>query len=91
MQAHRRFGAVGIAGKNGVGNGAMLERVNWAGDPSPRGLRQSLSIMVNYRYEPDEIEANHEAFAREGRIVAAPRVHRLARARNAVHRDLVAG
>ncbi|MCB1471765.1 MAG: malonyl-CoA decarboxylase [Rhodobiaceae bacterium] len=74
-----------------LGNGAMLERVNWAGDPSPRGLRQSLSIMVNYRYEPDEIEANHEAFAREGRIVAAPRVHRLARARNAVHRDLVAG
>jgi len=73
-----------------LGNGAMLERVNWAGDPSSRGLKQSLGIMVNYRYEPDEIEANHEAFVKEGRIVAAPRVHRLARGRSAT-RDLVAG
>ncbi|MCB1479452.1 MAG: malonyl-CoA decarboxylase [Tepidamorphaceae bacterium] len=73
-----------------LGNGALLERVNWAGDPSPRGLKQSLGIMVNYRYEPDEIEANHEAFVKEDRIVAAPRVHRLARGRNAA-RDLVAG
>ncbi|MFN0264494.1 malonyl-CoA decarboxylase [Tepidamorphus sp. 3E244] len=74
-----------------LGNGAILERVNWAADPSARGVQQSLGIMVNYRYEPDEIEVNHEAFVKEGRIVAAPRVHRLQRGRSGASRDLVAG
>jgi hypothetical protein len=25
--------------------------------------------MVNYRYDPDQVVANHEAFVREGRVV----------------------
>jgi malonyl-CoA decarboxylase len=50
-------------------NGARLERINWLGDVSPKGLRQSAGLMVNYRYALDEIEANHEAYMREGRIM----------------------
>ena len=62
-----------------LGNGARLERVNWLADTSPRGIKQSAGMMVNYLYKLDEIEDNHEAFAREGRIVIADAVKRLLR------------
>ena len=48
-----------------LGNGARLERVNWSGNVAPRGIRESFGIMVNYLYDPDRIEANHEAFVRD--------------------------
>ena len=60
-----------------LNNGARLERVNWMADRSPKGLRESFGVMVNYLYEPDAIEANHEKFAR-GETVAARRVRSLA-------------
>ena len=62
-----------------LGNGARLERVNWLADLSPRGLKQSAGMMVNYLYEIAEIEPNHEAFAREGRVVVSNGVKRLMR------------
>lgn len=60
-----------------LSNGARVERLNWLADKSPRGLRQSAGIMVNYRYKLEEIEANHEAYTGEGRIAAAPAVRGL--------------
>ena len=39
----------------------------------------SATIMVNYLYDLDEIEANHEAFVNNGEIVAAPAVRKLLR------------
>ena len=33
-----------------LGNGARLERINWLGDLSPKGLREFAGIMVNYLY-----------------------------------------
>jgi malonyl-CoA decarboxylase len=56
-----------------LGNGARLERVNWRGNMVPRGIEESFGIMVNYLYDPDQIEANHEAFVR-GAIVRSPAV-----------------
>ena len=47
-------------------NGARLEHINWMGDTSPHGLRQSASLMANYRYVLDEIESNHEAYMKDG-------------------------
>ena len=47
-----------------LGNGARLERVNWLGNVAPRGIEESYGIMINYLYEPDQIEANHEMFMR---------------------------
>ena len=41
-----------------LGNGARLEAVHTQGDLSPKGLRQSHGVMVNYLYDLDEIEAN---------------------------------
>lgn len=51
-----------------LGNGAVLERLNWLGDISPKGLQQSAGITANYVYQLSRIERNHEAFANEGRI-----------------------
>ena len=53
-----------------LGNGARLERINWLGDTSDKGIAQADGLMVNYLYDLDEIEKNHEAFA-EGRTVVA--------------------
>ena len=51
-----------------LGNGARLERINWLGDTEPRGIEESFGIMVIYLYDHDSIEANHEAFVRDGTI-----------------------
>lgn len=60
-----------------LGNGARVEQIDWLADSSDKGLRQSFGLMVNYLYDPDEIEDNVEAFARDGRIAASASVRRL--------------
>jgi malonyl-CoA decarboxylase len=60
-------------------NGARVERLNWLADTSPSGLDQSLGLMVNYLYKPDELESNHEMFFQEGKIAASPALRRLLR------------
>ncbi len=54
-----------------LSNGARVERINWLGDTSDRGFEQSLGIMVNYLYNPVEIEENHDAYTRGGVIAAS--------------------
>jgi malonyl-CoA decarboxylase len=60
-----------------LGNGARLERINWLGDLSQKGLRESAGIMVNYLYRLDDIEKNHEAYANDGEVVASSAVRKL--------------
>jgi malonyl-CoA decarboxylase len=60
-----------------LGNGARLERINWMANPQRRGLQESWGIMVNYLYQPTMIEANHEAFARQGEVVRSAAVDAL--------------
>jgi malonyl-CoA decarboxylase len=60
-------------------NGARVERLNWLGDVSEKGLQQSAGIMVNYAYRLSDIEANHEAYRGEGKVAAASAVRHLAR------------
>lgn len=62
-----------------LGNGARLERLNWLGDTSPAGLRRSAGLMVNYVYDLEDLERNHEAYARDHRVIAAKRLELLAR------------
>lgn len=52
-------------------NGAELHRMHFLADVSDKGLRQSHGVMVNYRYVPDEIERNHEAFVERHEVVAS--------------------
>ncbi len=63
-----------------LGNGARLERLDWLGDTSERALAQSHGLMVNYLYDVDYIERNHEAYAQQHAVVAAGAVTRLIRA-----------
>jgi malonyl-CoA decarboxylase len=63
-----------------LSNGARVERLNWLGDLSEKGLQQSAGIMVNYLYRLGDIEANHEAYRDEGRVAAASAVRGLSRA-----------
>jgi malonyl-CoA decarboxylase len=60
-----------------LGNGARLERLNFLGDVSDKGLEQSHGLMVNYLYQLDEIEENHEAYAQQRAVIAANAVKRL--------------
>ncbi|MEW6766569.1 MAG: malonyl-CoA decarboxylase [Pseudomonadota bacterium] len=59
-----------------LGNGARLERLNFLGDQSPNGMRQSYGLMVNYLYALGDIESNHEAFAEKGQIAASSTVRK---------------
>ncbi len=43
-------------------NGARLERINVGGDLSKNGLKQSLSVMVNYLYDLSDVETRHQDF-----------------------------
>lgn len=60
-----------------LSNGARVERLNWLGDLSPKGLQQSAGIMINYLYRLEDIEKNHEAYTGEGRVAASPAIMRL--------------
>lgn len=63
-----------------LGNGARIERIDFLADASAKGFRQSCGLMVNYLYDPDEIEQNVEAFVGEDRIAATAAIRRLAKA-----------
>ncbi len=60
-------------------NGARIERLNWMGDRSHKGIEQSAGLMVNYVYGLDEIEDNHEAYKSNGVISTSSSVKSLAK------------
>ena len=55
-----------------LGNGAILEQINYGADKSPKGMAQSAALMVNYRYNLDVVEANHEAFHETKTVLLSP-------------------
>lgn len=50
-----------------LGNGARIERLNWMGDPSSKGLKQSCGLMVNYLYDLKRLD-KHRALLAQGKI-----------------------
>jgi malonyl-CoA decarboxylase len=60
-----------------LGNGARLERINWLGNTAPRGIQESFGIMVNYLYDIETVESNHEAFVNDGRVIRSADVDTL--------------
>jgi malonyl-CoA decarboxylase len=63
-----------------LGNGATVERLDWLGDPTPRGLEQSFGVMVNYRYALDRYAANQLAYSANHTVDATSAVKTLAAA-----------
>ncbi|MBV9348556.1 MAG: malonyl-CoA decarboxylase family protein, partial [Pseudolabrys sp.] len=62
-----------------LGNGARLEQINFLGDGSDKAIQQGHGLMVNYQYDLDDIEKNHEAYAEDRKVVASNSVQRLLR------------
>ena len=60
-----------------LGNGARLHRLHWAADRSEKGKQQSAGMMVNYLYDLNRIEINHEAYFDQGVIAVSKTVTRL--------------
>ncbi|XP_058809041.1 malonyl-CoA decarboxylase, mitochondrial-like [Phymastichus coffea] len=60
-------------------NGAVMWRINWLADPSPRGMANSCGIMVNYRYFLDETESNSRNYIEKYQIKASNTVIHLAK------------
>jgi malonyl-CoA decarboxylase len=53
-----------------LGNGARVERLNWAGDPSPKGQKQSYGLMVNYLYDLKRLD-RHRDWLAEGKVAVS--------------------
>lgn len=52
-----------------LGNGAILKQININGDLSNKGLDQSNGVMVNYLYDLDTVERNHELFVQTKEVL----------------------
>ncbi|MCV0440405.1 MAG: malonyl-CoA decarboxylase [Hydrogenophaga sp.] len=59
-----------------LGNGACVERLNWAADPSAKGARQSFGMMVNYLYDLKRLD-KHRALLAQGKVPIAKAVREL--------------
>jgi malonyl-CoA decarboxylase len=59
-----------------LGNGARVERLNWMGDPSPKGLKQSYGLMVNYLYDLKRLD-RQRAMLVQGKIPVSGSVEEL--------------
>ncbi|XP_036440552.1 malonyl-CoA decarboxylase, mitochondrial [Colossoma macropomum] len=55
-------------------NGAVLWRLNWLADTSPRGIANSCGIMVNYRYFLQETGPNSATYLQNKVIMASEQV-----------------
>lgn len=63
-----------------LGNGARVERLNWAGDPSAKGHKQSYGLMVNYLYDLKRID-KHRSMLAEGQVAVSRDIEGLLAAR----------
>jgi malonyl-CoA decarboxylase len=59
-----------------LGNGARVERINWAADPSSKGNKQSYGLMVNYLYDLKRLDKHRNMLA-QGKIPVSSDVENL--------------
>lgn len=65
-----------------LSNGATLQQLNWMGDVSAKGFRQSAGMMVNYLYDPSTIDANTEQYVQTGAIAMSSAIRDLKKEKN---------
>ncbi len=68
MQAKKGLYPFDPVAKFHLGNGALIHKIHINADMSSKGLSQSRGAMVNYLYDLNSIEINHELFISEGQI-----------------------
>ena len=59
-----------------LGNGARIERLNWAGDTSGKGMKQSHGLMVNYLYDLKRLD-KHRSMLAQGKIPVSSEIEGL--------------
>ena len=59
-----------------LSNGAKFERINWMADLSDHGKSQSYGMMINYLYDLDEIDKNHEQYIENGVIALSKTIQK---------------
>ena len=64
-----------------LGNGAFLEQLNFGGDRSAKGVAQAGGLMVNYLYDLNVVEKNHEEFNKTKTVPVSPAVRAMMKAR----------
>ena len=57
-----------------LSNGARMKQLNWMGDTTGKGLRESAGLMINYVYRLDRIERHHEDYSGSGKIAVSSSV-----------------
>ena len=57
-----------------LGNGAILDRINFLGDKSQKALSQAAGLMVNYKYDLENIEKNHEEYFKNKEIITSANI-----------------
>lgn len=62
-------------------NGARLERINWLGDVSAKGLEESAGLLANYVYDRKSVTKNHERYIYDNEVVSSNAVGQLAKRR----------
>ncbi|XP_063802038.1 malonyl-CoA decarboxylase, mitochondrial [Pseudophryne corroboree] len=72
-EKHRGFALNPVANFH-LQNGAVLWRLNWMADTSPRGAAASCGMMVNYRYFLEDTSANSSRYLRMKHIEASEQV-----------------
>lgn len=75
---HPRYGtALDPVAHFHLSNGAVIGPLNWMGDTSGKGFRESGGFMVNYLYRLPDIETNHESYKVDGKRRTASAVRKL--------------
>ncbi len=62
-----------------LSNGANLKQINWQANNTKKGYQESFGIMVNYHYELNKIEDNHENYMSNGTIAATKFLYSLSK------------
>lgn len=60
-----------------LANGARVERVLFLANPTSVGQARGLGMMVNYRYLPDDLDDNQDAYLNHDEVVTSPAVQDL--------------
>ena len=55
-------------------NGACVEQINWQGDTSAKGHRESHGLLVNYLYSGQDLASNNEALTIDSVVTASKKV-----------------
>ncbi len=52
-----------------LGNGAIVERINLNADLSDKAMKEGAGIMINYKYDLNNVEKNHEEFVKNNTVI----------------------